>query len=223
MPVSTARIAILLVIGALVVWRAIALLWPPQGGSGVAWEKANSQNVSLRLSWLTLATAVLASLAVGRNAPDQNNAAPAVASTSAAPPTIAVSGYPRVISGDVIIIHGRRIRLFGIDAPDNKQTCKNADDQDYDCGWKATVALVDHIAGGTVSCQARGIDRIRRTLAVCRLGTEDLNAWMVAQGWAVAYQHHSRDYVLQQYMAKMDKLGIWAGSFMMPWEWRQQR
>jgi endonuclease YncB( thermonuclease family) len=223
MPVSTARIAILLVIGALVVWRAIALLRPPQGGSGAVGEKANSQNVSLRLSWLTLATAVLASLAVGRNAPDRNNTAPAVASASAAPPTISLSGYPRVISGDVIIIHGRRIRLFGIDAPDSNQTCKNADDQDYGCGWKATVALVDHIHGGTVSCRPRGIDRFGRTVAVCHLGAEDLNAWMVAQGWAVAYRHHSRDYVLQQYMAKMDRLGIWAGSFLMPWEWRRQR
>ena len=223
MPVSTARIAILLVVGALVVWRAIALLWPPQGGSGVAGKKANAQNISLRLSWLTLATAVLASLAIGRNAPDQSSTTAPVVSTSTVPPIIAVSGYPRVISGDVIIIQGRRIRLFGIDAPDSKQICKNADDQDYDCGWKATVALVDHIAGGTVSCQARGIDRFRRTVAVCQLGGEDLNAWMVAQGWAVAYQHHSRDYVLQQYTAKMDKLGIWAGSFMMPWEWRQQR
>jgi endonuclease YncB( thermonuclease family) len=223
MPLSTARIAILLVVGALVLWRAIALLWPAQSGSGVAGEKANSQNISLRLSWLTLATAVLASLAVGRNAPDQSNTAPAVASTRAVAQTIAVSGYPRVISGDVMIIQGRRIRLFGIDAPDGKQTCKNADDQNYDCGWKATVALVDHIAGGTVSCRPRGIDRFRRTLAVCHLGAEDLNAWMVAQGWAVAYRHHSRDYVLQQYMAKMDRLGIWAGSFAMPWEWRQQR
>jgi endonuclease YncB( thermonuclease family) len=215
----------LVIVGALIVLRLVAQLWPPRSASGVPRESESSQNASLRLSWLTLATAVLASLAVGQNAPDWSSPAstPAPAPQSPASPPTPISGYPRVISGDIIIIHGRRIRLFGIDAPDSKQTCKNADDQDYDCGWKATVALVDHIAGGTVSCRPRGIDRFGRTVAVCHLGAEDLNGWMVAQGWAVAYRHHSLDYVLQQYTAKADKLGIWAGSFLMPWEWRQQR
>jgi endonuclease YncB( thermonuclease family) len=223
MPVNTARIAVLVTVGALILLRVVPLLRPPRGGPGAPSEKANPQSASLRLSWLTLAAAVLVSVAVGQNAPDPNRPASIPAPQSAASPPTPIAGYPRVISGDIIIIHGRRIRLFGIDAPDSKQTCKDADGQDYDCGWKATVALVDHIAGGTVSCRSRGIDRFRRTLAVCHLGAEDLNAWMVAQGWAVAYRHHSLDYVLQQYTAKVDKLGIWTGSFLMPWEWRRQR
>jgi endonuclease YncB( thermonuclease family) len=223
MPVNTTRIAVFAIVGALFILRVVPLLQSRQGGAAVMREKPSSQSASLRLSWLALVAAVLASLAVSRNAPDPSNAVPAPVPNIAAPSPAAISGYPRVISGDIIIIHGRRIRLFGIDAPDSNQTCKDADDKDYDCGWKATVALVDHIAGGTVSCRSRGVDRFRRTVAVCRLGAEDLNAWMVAQGWAVAYPYHSHDYVLQQYMAKMDKLGIWAGSFLMPWEWRQQR
>ncbi|MGH6879728.1 thermonuclease family protein [Hypericibacter sp.] len=217
MPVSTARIATLAMIGALIVLRAVRMFWPQHGSA----SKAISQDASLRLSWLTLAAAVLASAAVSHNAPDRNSPASPPELQSGASPNIVASGYPRVINGDTINIHGTRIRLFGIDAPESNQTCKNASGQVFDCGWKATVALVDHIAGGTVSCRSRGVDRFGRTVAVCRLGSEDLNAWMVAQGWAVAYRHHSLDYVPQENAAQAGKLGIWAGSFMLPWEWRR--
>ena len=38
-------------------------------------------------------------------------------------------------------------------------------------------------------------DRYGRLVAVCFKGGEDLNRWMVEQGWAVAYRHYSMDYV----------------------------
>ncbi|QEX23368.1 hypothetical protein FRZ61_33060 [Hypericibacter adhaerens] len=125
-----------------------------------------------------------------------------------------------MIDGDTIEIHGTRIRLFGIDAPEGRQLCKDASGKDYRCGQKAAFALADHIGAGTVSCDARDIDRYGRTVAVCHLGAEDLNAWMVAQGWAVAYRHYSKDYVQQEDTAKSAKLGVWAGSFEWPWDWR---
>lgn len=221
MPVSTARIATLALIGALIVLRAVRIFSPQLGSAGTPREKATSQDASLRLSWLTLAAVVLASAAVSHSAPDRTSPVSAPELPGGASPDIAASGYPRVINGDTINIHGSRIRLFGIDAPEPHQTCKNASGQVFDCGWKATVALVDHIAGGTVSCQARGVDRFGRAVAVCHLGSEDLNAWMVANGWAVAYRHHGLDYVSQENAAQAEKLGIWAGSFILPWEWRR--
>ena len=51
-------------------------------------------------------------------------------------------------------------------------------------------------------------------------GTEDLNRWMVATGWVVAYRKYSLDYVADEERAKRAKLGIWSGSFEMPWDWR---
>ena len=38
-----------------------------------------------------------------------------------------ITGKPRVIDGDTIEIAGERIRLHGIDAPESKQTCTDAD------------------------------------------------------------------------------------------------
>src|SRR5262249_38733190 len=45
-------------------------------------------------------------------------------------------------------------------------------------------------------------------------------AWMVSQGWALAYSGSSRDYVAEEQGARASKRGIWRGTFMMPWIWR---
>ena len=49
-----------------------------------------------------------------------------------------------------------------------------------------------------------------------------MNAWMVRQGWAVAYRRYSTDYVSQENEAKSERLGIWRGEFVMPWKWRRR-
>jgi endonuclease YncB( thermonuclease family) len=50
--------------------------------------------------------------------------------------------------------------------------------------------------------------------------TEDLDRWMVASGWAVAYRRYSLDYVAGEDAARRS---IWSGDFDMPWDWRAQR
>ena len=57
-----------------------------------------------------------------------------------------------------------------------------------DADNRASFALADRIGRATVSCQPRDLDRYGRVVAVCFKGNEDLNRWMVATGWAVAYQ-----------------------------------
>jgi endonuclease YncB( thermonuclease family) len=61
----------------------------------------------------------------------------------------------------------------------------------------------------------RAIDRYRRIVAVCFKGTEDLDRWMVASGWAVAYGRYSLDYVADEDAARQN---IWSGDFDMPWD-----
>ena len=57
-----------------------------------------------------------------------------------------------------------------------------------------------------------------RIVAVCFAGTEDVNAWMVRQGWAFAYRHYSLDYVDDEDAAREEGAGIWAGAFTPPWQ-----
>ena len=48
-----------------------------------------------------------------------------------------------------------------------------------------------------------------------------MNAWMVEQGWAVAYRKYSRDYVSQEATAKAARRGLWRGEFVQPSRWRR--
>jgi endonuclease YncB( thermonuclease family) len=49
-----------------------------------------------------------------------------------------------------------------------------------------------------VAYKARDTDRYGRIVAICRAGDEDLNAWLVAQGWALAYRQYLTVYVGQE-------------------------
>lgn len=131
-----------------------------------------------------------------------------------------IGGVASVIDGDTLDIHGQRIRLHGIDAPEIGQSCEK-DGKQYRCGQQAALALADKIGRATVRCEQRDIDRYKRIVAVCSLGNIDLNAWMVRQGWAIAYRQYSRDYVDDESAAQAEKAGIWAGGFIEPSRWRR--
>jgi endonuclease YncB( thermonuclease family) len=132
-----------------------------------------------------------------------------------------IVGKAWVIDGDTIDISGTRIRLLGIDAPESNQTCTDAGNSSWLCGRTATHALIDHLAGRPLQCESRGRDRYRRVLALCQLPDgSDINAWMVQQGWALAY--FSSAYRSQEAEAHAAKRGIWAASFVPPWVWRHR-
>ncbi len=40
-------------------------------------------------------------------------------------------------------------------------------------------------------------------------------------GWAVAYYLYSYEYTRAENNAKSERLGIWAGEFVYPWDWRR--
>lgn len=52
-----------------------------------------------------------------------------------------IVGRASVIDGDTIEIHGERIRLWGIDALESDQLCRDDDSKHYQCGRLAANAL----------------------------------------------------------------------------------
>jgi len=131
-----------------------------------------------------------------------------------------LTGVPTVIDGDTIDLHGQRIRLHGIDAPESKQVCISGGTK-YRCGQKASLALSDRIGRGAVTCETKDTDRYGRMIAVCFKGQDDLNGWLVSEGLAVAYRSYSQDYVTHEAQARSLSVGLWEGEFIMPWDWRR--
>src|SRR5688572_22906495 len=90
-----------------------------------------------------------------------------------------IVGRASVIDGDTLEIHGQRIRLYGIDAPESSQNCKRESGKLWRCGQRAALNLADYIGAGPIGCEPKSKDRYGRIVAVCHKGKQDLNGWMV--------------------------------------------
>lgn len=148
------------------------------------------------------------------------------------PDPSAIIGRATVIDGDTLEIRGQRIRLWGIDAPESRQSCTRAGEA-YRCGQE-TAAYLDRLIGqNTVTCTPRGRpDRYRRIVATCSISAGpcldrgcatliDLGEMLVADGRALDYPRYSmRAYATLQADAERNRRGLWAGEFQRPWEWR---
>ena len=128
----------------------------------------------------------------------------------------------RISDGDSLRSGKLRIRLFGIDAPEKKQQCTDADGAKWDCGTAAQKALTALVASAPqLQCDLIGVDRYGRVIMRCFAGKTDLGAALVQAGLALAYRQYSSIYSADEESAKAAKLGMWAGAFIAPWAWRQ--
>ena len=125
-------------------------------------------------------------------------------------------GKAYVIDGDTISILRDHIRLKGIDAPELAQTCDGAS-KAYPCGQISRQSLIKLIGGRQVRCVDEGRDKFNRTLATCFTGDINLNRSMIEAGQAAAYGDY-RDVELQ---ARLKRVGLWAGKFETPQDWRR--
>ena len=141
-----------------------------------------------------------------------------------------ISGFAKVVDGDTIKINSKKIRLYGIDAPEKKQKCKKiyltisfmSFTKDYMCGEVSTQKLIKKINKQKLNCNILDVDRYKRLIGECFKRNINLNSWMVSNGFAVAYRKYSKKYVSDEINAKNNKLGIWQGKFEMPWDYRKK-
>jgi endonuclease YncB( thermonuclease family) len=130
-----------------------------------------------------------------------------------------ISGIARAKDGDSMMVGETEVRLFGIDAPEFDQSCSRSG-QAWACGAEAADRLSRLVTGKEVRCIAVSTDQYERTLGRCTVGTIDINRTVVSTGYAVAYRRYSTDYVSAEETAKVNRRGIWAGSFQMPSAYR---
>jgi len=96
-------------------------------------------------------------------------------------PATTVSGVPYVIDGDTLAFGRKRVRLWGIDAPE----------MDTWQGRKARAFLIKKLAGREVTCVDTGTRSYGRVVAKCYVDGEDIAWWLVNAGHAVDWPHYS--------------------------------
>ena len=94
-------------------------------------------------------------------------------------------------------------------------TSPNAVVEPYRCGAKAANDLDGLIGGRAVDCIPIALDRYGRTVASCAVGGADLADWLVRQGLALDWPRTTQE------QARRDEGGIWAGSVVEPWRFRE--
>jgi endonuclease YncB( thermonuclease family) len=134
-----------------------------------------------------------------------------------------VRGPVRVVDGDSLRRGATEIRLYGIDAPEYRQTCEDETGAEWACGRGAASYLRQLIGRRDVSCAVQDTDRYGRSVSVCRAGSVTLNDEMIRQGWAVAYARHTLRYKVLELDAQQARRGIWRGRFERPEDYRAGR
>lgn len=133
------------------------------------------------------------------------------------------TGQATIVDGDTLKMNGESYRLAGIDAMEAKQSCQHSDGTQWPCGAEATAKLREFVGTREVTCEVQSRDRYRRFIATCFADGRDLGRHMVRKGMAIAYRKYAQTYVPDENTARFLKIGIWAGHFDRPEDWRRQQ
>ncbi len=131
-----------------------------------------------------------------------------------------IEGKAYVRDGDTLTIGEKKVRMQGIDAPELYQTCEK-NQQSYPCGRQAKQELKQLTDGMEVRCEIAEYDKYQRALGHCFVGEINLNSEMVRTGHSLAYTHYSKRYLPQEKEARVKRVGMHAGTYVTPWQWRR--
>ncbi len=140
-----------------------------------------------------------------------------------APDPVAADSIDTLTAAD-----GKRYRLDGIDAPESDQVCLDAGGGSYRCGEAASAALARFIAGRPIQCTDAGADSKHtdskvtdRRVGQCFVDGTDINHWLVENGWAINFEPYAKGrFKTDEEAAKAGRLGMWAGCFVSPQDFR---
>ncbi len=113
-------------------------------------------------------------------------------------PLFAAEG--RMAGDDIVMIHGQRLVLHGVDLPSADAVCTTSGGRKWPCGRHVREELARAAALDEVVCRPA-----ERETAICRIGGIDIGALLVKEGLARA----SGDYQALEDRARAAKVGIW--------------
>lgn len=110
------------------------------------------------------------------------------------------------------------VRLFGIDTPEKKQTCKR-DNHLWQCGKEATQYLKTLILGKKVRCIGRDKSFGRLVYECTMQDGKNISEEILKEGLGVIY--YSKQYVEAETQAREKEMGLWNSEFITPHDWRR--
>ncbi len=119
-------------------------------------------------------------------------------------------GARAIVQNDgTLKVNGKTVRLYGIYIPTFGYTCRT-NIRPPRCASRAVLQLAFKVHG-FVYCDEVQRFADRSVSAVCRVGQrrEDLAAWMLRQGWAVALPGAPFAYVTLERFAESNRRGFW--------------
>ena len=99
-----------------------------------------------------------------------------------------IIGTPYIVDGDTIKINNFKIRFFGIDAPEIKQTCM-LNNIEWECGKESKNFLINIIDNENIRCEVLNKDMYKRLICECFIKDK-----LVAMLYYYAYKYHKYFY-----------------------------
>jgi endonuclease YncB( thermonuclease family) len=133
------------------------------------------------------------------------------------------AGAARVVDGATLEVAGKRVALYGVEAPPAEQSCREWSRQgqrEFSCGALSRAFLQSLVSGREVFCVEEGPASKGEVPATCFADGRDLAAEIVLAGWGVSATGR---YVNLQQTAQQARSGLWAGPGANPDEWRRIR
>jgi endonuclease YncB( thermonuclease family) len=111
-----------------------------------------------------------------------------------------IEGVARVLDGETLVINGQRVRLAGIEVPEELKRCGS---ELQGCVTDSMQALKQLVGQAPVRCVVgeRG--------ATCYSGAQDINRELVRSGHAKAYRGYSSTYIDDELAAETTRRGLW--------------
>ena len=124
-----------------------------------------------------------------------------------------MSSYAAVNEDGSLRIKGKTVHLYGIYIPATNHTCSRNRNPPV-CGSRAVIAL-DFKIDGFVRCEILGRNDDRSLVGRCRVEAshfdygEDLSAYLLQKGWAVALPDAPFEYHTLEKIARSRQFGVW--------------
>jgi endonuclease YncB( thermonuclease family) len=122
--------------------------------------------------------------------------------------TAEITSFAIVKEDGTLRLRGRTIRLYGIHIPATERTCQTFT-RPVNCGARAALALEFKIGGNFVNCDPKWHNDDRSITAVCYAEDEDLGAYLIERGWALALPDAPFEYVALEKIARSRGIGVW--------------